>query len=60
MGPALDVLEAELVAAGKATDVVHRMRANDVAPIGSGRPSSTRPPAMRRDMRGHRERRGAG
>jgi poly(A) polymerase len=58
MGPALDVLEAELVAAGKATDVVHKMRANDVAPIGSGRSSSTRPPAMRRDMRGHRERRG--
>jgi hypothetical protein len=58
MGPALDVLEAELLGAGKATEMVHKMRATDVAPMGS-RPS-TRPPALRRDMRGHRERRGAG
>ena len=59
MGPALDVLEAELLGAGKATEMVQKMRATDVLPSG-GRTSSARPPGMRRDVRGHRERRGAG
>ena len=59
MGPALDVLEAELLGAGKATDAVHKMRAAEVA-AGGGRSPSTRAPGMRREMRGHRERRGAG
>jgi len=60
MGPALDVLEAELLGAGKATEMVHEMRATDVAPLAGGRTGSARPPALRRDVRGHRERRGAG
>jgi poly(A) polymerase len=56
MGPALDVLEAELIAAGRPTDAVQKMRAAELATL--GRSPSGRPPA-RRDVRGHRERRGA-
>jgi poly(A) polymerase len=54
MGPALDVLETELLGAGKSTEVVHKMRAADVA-AGGQRPVAARP-AMRRDVRGHRPR----
>ena len=58
MIPALDVLEAELVAAGKDTAAVDRMR-SAVSPS-PGRAASSRPPGMRRNLRSHRERRGAG
>ncbi|HEY1696298.1 MAG TPA: polynucleotide adenylyltransferase PcnB [Polyangiaceae bacterium] len=57
MAPALDVLEAELLGAGKGIDAVQKMRATEV-PAG-GRSASARPPAGHRDVRGHRERRGA-
>jgi poly(A) polymerase len=58
MGPALDVLEAQLVATGRGTDAVHKMRSSIVvARQPQGRPGSTRPPMMHRDPRGHRERR---
>jgi poly(A) polymerase len=57
MGSALDVLEAELVASGRTTDTVHKMRSASVA--AGGRAASTRPPTIRRDVRGLRERRGA-
>jgi poly(A) polymerase len=56
MGPALDVLEAELLASGRDTDGVHKMRA--AAPAAGGRAVSTRAPTLRRDARGLRERRG--
>jgi poly(A) polymerase len=45
MGSALDVLEAELLASGRGSDMVQRMRAAEAA----GRPAATRPP--RRDAR---------
>jgi poly(A) polymerase len=54
MAPALDVLEAELIAAGRETDGVQRMRAATVA--AGGRPS-TRAAPLHRDVRGARERR---
>jgi poly(A) polymerase len=57
MGPSLDVFEAELLAEGRATDSVQRMRASDQA--GAGRPPSVRPAPMRREVRRPRERRGA-
>jgi poly(A) polymerase len=57
MGPALDVLEAELLGSGRGTEAVNKMRSADV--LVSGRPSSTRPPPAHRDVRGPRERRGA-
>jgi poly(A) polymerase len=57
MGPALDVLEAELFAAGRSTDPVQKMRAGEAGT--SGRFPSTRPAALHRDVRGQRERRGA-
>jgi poly(A) polymerase len=57
MGPALDVLEAELVAAGRGTDAVSKMRAADV--VLGGRHQSARPAQVHRDVRGPRERRGA-
>ncbi|HXN31431.1 MAG TPA: polynucleotide adenylyltransferase PcnB [Polyangiaceae bacterium] len=56
MGPALDVLEAELLASGGDTGAVHTMRAAAVA--AGGRAVSTRAPTMRRESRGLRERRG--
>jgi hypothetical protein len=55
MGPALDVLEAELLAAGRGTDIVHKLRSTELAT--GGRPSSSRPAGVHRDVRGHRERR---
>ncbi len=57
MGPALDVLEAELLSSGKSAEGVHKLRSND-APAG-GRMPSTRPAAVHRDVRGHRARHGA-
>ncbi len=54
--PALDVLEAELLATGRSTDAVQKMRAGHV--VVAGRPSSSRPTAYR-DVRGPRQRRGA-
>ncbi|MDP9002157.1 MAG: polynucleotide adenylyltransferase PcnB [Myxococcota bacterium] len=56
MSSALDVLEAELLASGRGTDGVDKMR-QAALPAG-GRATSTRPP-MHRDLRAHRERRGA-
>ncbi|HZU85555.1 MAG TPA: polynucleotide adenylyltransferase PcnB [Polyangiaceae bacterium] len=53
MGPALDVLEAELAASGRETDVVDKMRA--LAVTTSGRGASARPSSVHRDVRGHRE-----
>jgi poly(A) polymerase len=55
--PALDVLEAGLIATGRSTDAVEKMRANVV--ISPGRPSSSRPSGGYRDVRGPRQRRGA-
>ena len=55
MGPALDVLEAELLASGRGTDAVHKMRA---AAVAAGRAVSSRAPTIRRESRGLRERRG--
>jgi poly(A) polymerase len=52
--PALDVLEAELLASGRSTDAVHKMRAGHV--VAPGR-STSRPTAYR-DVRGSRQRRG--
>jgi len=57
MGPALDVHEAELLAAGKPTDAVQKMRAGNV--VTTGRPPSARPTSAYRDVRGLRQRRGA-
>jgi len=55
MAPALDVLEAEMLASGKDVEAVHKLRAVE---LGGGRPASTRPPAgAHRDVRGHRDRR---
>jgi poly(A) polymerase len=55
--PALDVLEAECLAAGRSTDSVQKLRAGHVTV--AGRSSPSRPPAAYRDVRGHRQRRGA-
>jgi hypothetical protein len=54
MLPALDVLEAELLATGRSTEPVQRMRG---AYVGESRPSRGRTSGERRD--GVRERRGA-
>jgi len=58
MAPALDVLEAELVASGRGTDAIDKMRSSGESAKAT-RPASARPPAARRDVRGHRERKGA-
>ena len=55
--PALDVLEAELLATGRSTEAVQKMRAGHV--VVAGRPSSSRSAPPRRDVRGPRQRRGA-
>jgi poly(A) polymerase len=55
MGPALDVLEADLIASGADTDALQKMRS---AVPAVGRSSSKRPSTMHRDVRGVRERRG--
>ncbi|MGH7298037.1 MAG: hypothetical protein ACRELB_24065 [Polyangiaceae bacterium] len=57
MAPALDVLEAELIGAGKGTEAVHKMRAAEVALAGRG--PAPRAASARRDVRGSRPRRGA-
>jgi poly(A) polymerase len=54
IGPAIDVLEVELVSSGKSPEAAHKLRGTD----GLGRLPSTRPPGIHRDVRGHRERRG--
>src|SRR5579862_8523252 len=51
--PALDVLEAELVSAGRSPEAAHKLSSSDAA-----RMPSSRPPGTHRDVRGHRERRG--
>ena len=55
--PALDVLEAELLATGRSPDPVRKMREGHV--VVAGRAAPSRPPSGRRDVRGHRQRRGA-
>jgi poly(A) polymerase len=57
MGSALDVMEAELLAAGKGTEAVRKLRGTEL--VVAGRAPSTRPPPAHRDVRGQRERRGA-
>jgi poly(A) polymerase len=57
MAPALDVLEAELLGAGKGTEAVHKMRAAEVAL--AGRAPASRAQGVHRDIRGPRARRGA-
>jgi poly(A) polymerase len=57
MAPALDVLEAELVATGRSPEAAHKLRGGDGTQ--GGRASSTRPPPHHRNVRGARERRGA-
>ena len=57
MGAALDVMEAELHAAGKGTEAVRKLRGTDVLP--GARTPSARPQPVHRDVRGQRERRGA-
>jgi poly(A) polymerase len=56
MLPALDVLEAELLAAGKSTEGVQRLRA---AESSAPRQPASRPPGAYRDVRGGRGRRSA-
>jgi poly(A) polymerase len=58
MGAALDVMEAELHAAGKGIEAVRKLRGADLV-VPGGRAPSTRPPPVHRDVRGQRERRGA-
>ncbi len=54
IGPAIDVLEVELVSMGKSPEAAQKLRGGD----GAARLPSTRPPGIHRDVRGHRERRG--
>jgi len=56
MGPALDVLEAELLASGRTTEAVQKLRGAEIA---APRSASTRPPRPHRDVRGARSRRSA-
>jgi len=57
MSSALDALEAELLAAGRSTEAIQKMRAAEGV---SARQPSARPAGMHRHARGgHRERRGA-
>ncbi len=58
MGPALDVLEADLLAQGRGTEAVQKMRTSDVV-AAAGRAPSARPSGPHRNVRGPRERRGA-
>ena len=58
IGSAIDVMEAELLAAGQGTEAVRKLRGAELATAGRGAPSS-RPQSPRRDVRGHRERRGS-
>jgi poly(A) polymerase len=54
MAPALDVLEIELVAAGRSTDLVERLRSAHASAI--PHPVEARPAPRRREPRAHRER----
>jgi poly(A) polymerase len=55
MGPAVDVLEADLLSAGREVDAAVKLRAGDAA---TGARPSTRPSGgAHRDVRGHRDRR---
>jgi poly(A) polymerase len=56
MAPAVDVLEAELLAAGRSTELAQKLRSESV---NGARLPSTRPPGIHRDLRGYRDRRGA-
>jgi len=58
MGPALDVLEADLLSTGRSTDVVKKLRASEIPH--AGRSPSTRSAAAHRNVRGARERRPPG
>jgi poly(A) polymerase len=58
MGPALDVLEAELTASGRSTDAVQKMRSAASAATG-GRATPSRPPPKPRAVRGRSVRRTA-
>jgi poly(A) polymerase len=54
MGPALDVLEADLISAGRSPELAHKLRSAEGGP----RMPSARPAApAHREMRAHRERR---
>jgi poly(A) polymerase len=53
--PALDVLEAELLGAGRSAESVHKIRAASATSAGRASPSP-RPAALHRDVRGPRER----
>ncbi len=53
MGPALDVLEAELIATGRATEMVDKLRSANPA---VARAPSARAHRMHRDVRGQRSR----
>jgi len=55
MAPALEVLEAELLASGRSTDAAQERRAIEVA--NGGRQPSARAHAIHRDVRGNRDRR---
>jgi poly(A) polymerase len=53
MGAAVDVLEAELRAAGRSVETVNKLR----EALGAARPPAARSAGIRHHMRGHRERR---
>jgi poly(A) polymerase len=55
IGAAVDVLEAELIGTGRATDSIQKLR----MAVGANGRTSSRPPAAHRDVRGQRPRRGA-
>jgi poly(A) polymerase len=57
MGPALDVLEADLLSLGRPTDVVQKLRAADAH---ASRSPTARPSGPHRNVRGTRERRPPG
>jgi len=57
MAPALDVLEVDLLSAGRNADAVVKLRAASEGTAAIGRTPSARPPRAHRDVRGHRDRR---
>jgi poly(A) polymerase len=59
MGPALDVLEADLLSLGRPTDVVQKLRAAE-AHASRSSPSAARSSGPHRNVRGSRERRPPG
>ena len=58
MGPALDVLEADLLSNGRSTDVVKKLRASEIP--SAGRAPAARSSGAHRNVRGARERRPPG